>query len=92
VETGLWDGGAAVVSVIQLRPALYEAKAFSAQTEYGEFKASGTLCGNIDFVGPFKNTFTISPDEALSVIIMLQNARADVLDNSRPYSDPRIIS
>lgn len=79
------------MNVVSIRPPLYEAKAFRADTEFGQFKASGTLCGHIDFVGPFKGTFTLSPDEALAVIVMLQRARADVLDHSDPFGDPRIV-
>lgn len=79
------------MSVVQLRPRLYEAKPFKATTEAGAWEASGTLCGHIDFVGPFKGTYVISPDEALALIVMLQNARQDVLDHSDPLGDPRII-
>ena len=78
-------------NVVSLQSALYEAKAFSAKTETGEFAASGTLCGPIDFVGPFKGTYVLSPDEVLLLIVALQNARADVLKNSRPLSDPRLV-
>jgi len=75
------------------RPAPYEAKAFSAATEFGDFQASGTLCGYIDLVVPrSKYTLSLTPDEAHSVIVMLQNARADVLDHSGPLTDPRIIT
>jgi hypothetical protein len=64
-------------NVVPLKPPLYEAKPFTANTIYGEFKASGTLCGHIDFVGPFKGCYSVSPDEALAIIVMLQQARAD---------------
>lgn len=77
--------------VIQLRPALYEAKAFGALTRGGDFRASGTICGHIDFIGPFQGTYVLSPDEVLALIVMLQNARADVLDHSDPLHDPRIV-
>lgn len=77
-------------AVIPLRPPLYEAKEFRAHTVYGAFRASGTLCGHIDFVGPFRGCYSFSPDEALALIIMLQNARADVLEHSDPMHDPRI--
>lgn len=79
------------INIVSLPSDLYEAKAFSAQTALGEFAASGTLCGHVDFVGPFKGTYTLSPDEILAVIAVLQNARADVLKNSRPLSDPRLV-
>ena len=72
-------------------PRLYAARRFEARTIAGQFAASGTLCGHVDFVGPFKGTYTLSPDEILSIIIMLQQARADVLSNSEPLSDPRIV-
>lgn len=80
-----------MAEIIELHSQLYEAKAFKATTRYGEWKASGTICGNIDFIGPFKGNYNMSPDEMQSIIIMLQNAREDVLVNSRPYSDPRIV-
>jgi hypothetical protein len=78
-------------NVVPLRGALYEAKQFSAQTAAGKFLASGTLCGCIDFAGPFNGTYALSPDEVLSLIVALQNAREDVLRNSRPLSDPRLV-
>lgn len=78
-------------NVIALRPALYEAKAFSAMTEAGKFTASGTLCGHVDFVGPFAGTFVLSPDEILSLVAMLQGARDDVLRNADPLGDPRLV-
>lgn len=74
-------------SVIPFAPRLYEAKRFEA----GQFAASGTLCGHIDFVGPWKGSYALSPDEALAVIVMLQQARADVLEHSDPLGDPRIV-
>lgn len=79
-----------MTNVISLQTPLYEAKAFSAKTEVGEFAASGTLCGCIDFVGPFKGTYPLSPDEVLLLIVALENARADVLKNSDPFHDPRL--
>lgn len=79
------------MTIIPFRPPLYEAKSFKAQTFYGQWQASGTLCGHIDFVGPFNGTYSLSPDDLLSVIIMLQRARQDVLDNSDPEHDPRIV-
>lgn len=82
---------AIINNVVQLRRKFYEAKAFKAQTVYGDFQASGTICGSIDFIGPFAGCYTVTPDEALAMIIMLKNARADVLDNSDPMGDPRIV-
>jgi len=79
------------MTIIPFRPPLYEAKAFRANTVFGQFTASGTLCGHIDFVGPLKGTYSLSPDEVLAVIVMLQRARQDVLDNSDPEHDPRIV-
>jgi hypothetical protein len=70
---------------------LYSAKPFTAKTVFGDFSASGTICGAIDFTGPFKGTYTLTPDEALSVINALKNARTDVLNNSDPLGDPRLI-
>lgn len=76
--------------VIEQPAALYTAKPFRANTVFGQFEASGTLCGHIDFVGPFKGCYSLSPDEALAVIVMLQRAREDVLENSDPVGDPRL--
>ncbi len=75
------------MSVVPLRPKLYEAKPFEA---FGVFKASGTLCGHIDFVGPWKGSIPLTPDEVLAVITMLQGAREDVLANSDLLHDPRL--
>lgn len=80
------------MNVVQLRPKLYEAKGFPAHTVHGDWQARGTLCGHIDFVGPWQGTYCLSPDEALAVIVMLKQARADVLEHSEPLTDPRIIS
>lgn len=77
--------------VVPFTPKLYTAKRFEAATIYGQFSASGTLCGHIDFTGPFNGTFPLSPDEALAIIVMLQRGRADVLDNSDPLHDPRLV-
>lgn len=80
-----------MADVVQFQPRLYEAKAFRADTSFGQFEASGTLCGHIDFIGPWEGSYPLSPDEALAVIVMLKQARADVLENSDPPHDPRII-
>lgn len=79
------------MNVVPFRPRLFEAKAFKANTQFGQFEASGTLCGHIDFVGPFKGTYPLSADEALAIIVMLQRAREDVLEHSDPVHDPRLI-
>lgn len=78
-------------NVVEFRPKEYTAKPFTAATIYGEFKISGTLCGSIDLAIPQSVTLAITPDEALSIIRALTAAREDVLENSRPFDDPRII-
>lgn len=78
-------------TVVELKPKLYEAKLFGASTLAGDFHAAGTLCGCIDFVGPFRGTYTLSPTEVESLISMLQKARKDVLENSDSYGDPRLV-
>lgn len=78
-------------TVVSLRPKLYSAKLFRADTSFGSFSASGTLCGHIDFTCPFKGSYPILPDEALALIAMLTQARTDVLENSVPEHDPRLI-
>lgn len=75
------------MTVIPFKPKLYEAKRFEA----GGFAASGTLCGHIDFVVPRGLTYVLSPDEIADLIGVLQGARADVLANSDPLHDPRIV-
>jgi hypothetical protein len=70
---------------------LYTAKLFSTYTEFGEFKSSGTLCGCVDFATPQAGTFMFTPDEIYSIIIMLKSALEDVLKNSDPLHDPRLM-
>lgn len=77
-------------NVTYLKSRLYEAKTFTAQTAAGVFSASGTLCGHIDFVGPFRGTYILSPHEISNLIIILQRAKEDVLINSDPLHDPRL--
>jgi len=74
------------VTVIPIRPALYEAKLFEAHG----WQIAGTLCGCIDVATPASGTYAMTPDEVQALIVALTNARADVLANSRPFSDPRI--
>ena len=78
-------------NVVSLSSRLYEAKVFTANTAVGKFEASGTLCGHIDFVGPFKGSYPLSPDEALTLIVMLQQVRGDVLEHCDPLRDPRLV-
>lgn len=80
------------MTVVPFPQRLYEAKEFRANSSFGEFIAAGTLCGHIDFVGPWGCSYPLSPNEALAVIVMLQRARADVLENSDPDGDPRLVS
>lgn len=47
------------MSVVHLKPKLYEARAFRAETGVGRFEASGTLCGHIDFIGPWRGSYPI---------------------------------
>lgn len=91
MATGCEDRTMNVVIFTPIKKTLYEAKRFTAATELGDFEASGTLCGHIDFVGPFRGTYPLTPDEALAIIVMLKQAREDVLNNSNPLGDPRII-
>jgi hypothetical protein len=77
--------------VIQLRPRSYTAKPFRAETVYGVFHVSGTLCGHIDVALPQGKTLALSPNEVLALVQALQGAREDVVNNSRPFDDPRLI-
>lgn len=76
--------------VISLKPPLYEAKHCHVATIHGEWEASGTLCGHIDFVVPGAGTYVLSPDEIVALIAVLAAARSDVLKNSDPHGDPRL--
>ena len=69
---------------------MYEAKLFTTEAYGVPFKAAGTLCGHIDFVVG-RRTYSLSVDEAMSISMMLQKARKDVLENSDPLGDPRLI-
>ena len=69
----------------------YRAKPFRAGTVYGDFRVSGTLCGHIDVAVPQGNTLALTPDEADALIRALTDARRDVLANSDPFNDPRIV-
>lgn len=78
--------------VVSFGRPLYAAREFTATTEAGTFVVSGTLCGHIDFVAPgHRGCCVLSPEEVLLLIVALQGARTDVLDNSDPYHDPRIM-
>ena len=69
----------------------YNAKLFTVDTIYGEFKIAGTLCGAIDLALPTGNTLALTPDEVAAIISALSAARHDVLENSRPFTDLRLI-
>jgi hypothetical protein len=77
---------------IPFKKPVYEAKVFATTTEAGRFSATGTICGHIDFTGPFQKTYPLSCDEALALIVMLKQARSDVLNHSDPLLDPRIMT
>jgi hypothetical protein len=64
----------------------YVAKPF----ESGPYRMSGTLCGAIDITDGHL-THCLTPDEIGDLIIVLHAVRADVLTNSRPFTDPRIV-
>lgn len=80
-----------MAAVIPFKRTLYDAALFRVQTVFGEFVAAGTLCGHIDFVVPGEGTYPLSPNEALALATMLQQSRTDVLINSEPAHDPRIV-
>lgn len=68
----------------------YKAKEFKTLTSEGQFIASGTLCGYLDFVIPLgkkSKTFLLSPAEAKKIARMLLSSVEDVLKNSRPKED-----
>ena len=69
----------------------YNARPFVVHTIYGTFHVSGTLCGHIDVAIPQGGTLCLTPDEAASLIDALTHSRADVLANSRPFDDPRLV-
>lgn len=74
-----------VTNVISFRPPQYEALAFRS----GQFVASGTLCGCVDFTDGI-HTWCLTVPELDSLVRALQAARNDVVANSRPFSDARI--
>jgi hypothetical protein len=70
------------------------------QFESGPFVASGTLCGCVDFcdrVGwnnedpALRRTWTLTVPELDGLITILKAARDDVVNNSQPFTDPRIV-
>lgn len=76
--------------VVQMTGRFYTAKRFTAQIGTVTWKFSGTLCGAVDMATD-AGTFCLTPDEITLLIAALQSARDDVLKNSRPNSDPRIV-
>ena len=81
-----------IVSIAGARRAYrqYSAKGFHVIIGKNRWQASGTLCGHIDFVVPESGTYCLSPDEIEAIIIMLKQARHDVLENSDPQGDLRL--
>lgn len=79
------------MTIVPFSKPLYTAEEFRVETEIGLFRLSGTLCGHIDFVGPWKGTLCLSPEEAFLLGHALLAARKDVLQNSDPLHDPRLV-
>ena len=78
--------------IVPFKPREYTATSFRCSSIYGEFVASGTLCGNVDFVVPQTGfVLNLSIDEIDHLIEILNMARKDVVENSNPYGDPRIL-
>lgn len=75
------------VTVIPFKAQEYTATPFEANG----FTASGTLCGHVDLALPHGKTYQLSPDEVRDLIMILRSAVDDVLQNSNPLTDPRII-
>ncbi len=81
------------MNVIPFRnPHEYTAIERSVDVPCGRFIMSGTLCGNIDLALPVapSTTLNLSPDEVEDLIRALSEVRQDVIDNSRPFTDPRL--
>ena len=78
------------MSIVQFKPREYTAKQFTAEVGGKVWLFSGTLCGAVDMATP-DGTWCLTPDEILHVIAALQSARDDVLQNSNPNSDPRLL-
>lgn len=78
------------MSVVQFKPKEYAAKQFTATVDGKDWLFSGTLCGGVD-MATSAGTFCLTPDEIPCVIAALQSARQDVLENSNPNGDPRIV-
>jgi len=73
--------------IVQFAAREYKAKAF----ESGPFKMSGTLCGCLDFTDGTSGTWCMTIPELDHLIASLRAAREDVVENSRPFTDPRIV-
>lgn len=69
---------------------LYNAKRFPVTIEGAEWSCSGMIEGLIELHTPDRS-WPLTPDEAHALVIALSNSRIDVLENSRPNCDPRII-
>lgn len=78
------------MSIVQFQPREYTAKQFTAAVGGKTWLFSGTLCGAVD-MATSNGTWCLTPDEIPLVIAALQSAREDVLKNSKPYSDPRLV-
>jgi hypothetical protein len=74
------------MSIVPFRSPEYVAKVFKS----GPFTASGTLCGCVDFTDGVR-TWCMTVPELDALVAMLEYARADVVKNSRPFTDPRIV-
>ena len=77
-------------NVCQFDKKLYQAQQYAARSIHGEWVASGTLCGHIDFVIPGYGTLVLDPVEARAVAQMILSSCVDVLANSDPNNDPRL--
>ena len=77
-------------NIVPFAAPLYSAKQFTAQVDGKEWLFSGTLCGNVD-MATTAGTFCLTPREVRAIIAALQSAQMDVLQNSNPNGDPRIV-
>lgn len=79
------------MTVVSFPSKEYTAKSFEVTTIFGNFKISGTLCGAVDFATPQSGTYTFTVEELDCLIDALSKSRKDVVENSKPFDDPRLI-
>ena len=76
-----------MADIVQFKPREYTAKQFTS----GQFEMSGTLCGNVDFTDGVSGTWCLTVPDLDHLIASLRAVREDVVNNSQPFTDKRIV-